>query len=325
MQLNILDSLKFVKGSVASKEFIEGLTHFKIQDGTVRGFNGTFALCAPIDLSVDCTPHALDLVKAIENCEDAVQMTLLDNGKLHIKSGKFQVRIKTITKETPHVEPEGVKYEIDGETLLKGLKALQPFISTDASRPWSTGVLYNNGSMFATNNVTLVEYWSGVQVPINVVIPRLAIKELLKLKEVPNCIQVSPNSITFHFDGAKWLRTQTLDESAWPDIRKIIECDPKELNIVAMDESLFSALDAIKPFADKLANAYIEHGEARTHFDETEGAKYRINDTNIQGVWRIEILQALKGVAKNVAFNYPQKSYFFGDNLRGVFLGVLIQ
>lgn len=321
MKLELIDALKFVKGSVASKEFIEGLTHFKIANHTVRGFNGTFALCAPIDLSLECTPHALDLVKAIENCSEAVQMTLLENNKLHIKSGKFQVNIKTITTETPHVEPEGEVHPINGAELLKALKAVQPFISADASRPWSTGVLFNNTSMFATNNVTVVEYWLGTQFPVNVVIPRQAVRELVKLKEIPTAVQFNKCSITFHFDDNKWLRTQTLDESEWPDVRRILDGD---FPAKPMDESIFTGLETIKPFADKQANAYIENGSMRTHYDETEGARYVINDSSVQGVWRIEILQSLKNVAKTVHFGYPARSAFFGDNIRGVFMGVRV-
>ena len=56
--MDLLDALKFVQGSVAKKELQEGLTHFRIVDGTVRGFNGTISLCSPVPLNIDCTPKA---------------------------------------------------------------------------------------------------------------------------------------------------------------------------------------------------------------------------------------------------------------------------
>lgn len=318
---NLLESLKFVKGSVASKEFIEGLTHFKIEDNCVRGFNGTFALCAPVETDLVCTPHALDLVKAIEKCEDSVEMVMLPNGKLNIKSGKFKVNINTIEKETPHVVPEGEQFVLNGHLFMQALKAVRPFISSDASRPWSCGVLVTNTSAFATNNVTAVQYWLGEMFPHSFVIPVNAVKELLKLKEEPIGCSLSKTSVTFHFEGDRWLRTQLLQEEEWPDLSRLID---GEYDYKVADSSLFDALETIKPFSDKNANAYIENGTVRTHFDETEGASYHINDSTIQGVWRIEILLSLKGVAEQIHFGYPGKSSFIAQNLRGVFLGIRI-
>lgn len=318
---DLLQSLKFVKGSVASKEFIEGLTHFKIEDGFVRGFNGTFALCAPVDTDLNCTPHALDLVKAIEKCEDAVQMTMLPNGKLNIKSGKFKVNINTLDKLTPHVVPEGEQFVINGHVFMQALNSLKPFISTDASRPWSCGVLVTPTSAYATNNVTAAEYWLGNGFPHNFVLPSQAVRELLKIKEDPIGCTLSDTSVTFHFEGDRWLRTQLLQAEEWPNLSKIID---GEFNYKVVDSTLFDALDSIKPFADKNANAYIENGTVRTHFDESEGASYNINDSSIQGVWRIEILQSLKGVAEQIHFGYPGKSSFIAQNLRGVFMGIRI-
>ena len=43
----MLNELKFVQGSVAKKELLPSLTHFKIEDGHIRGFNGTIAISAP--------------------------------------------------------------------------------------------------------------------------------------------------------------------------------------------------------------------------------------------------------------------------------------
>ena len=54
----MLKELKFVQGAVSSKDFIPALTHFRIENGTVRSFNGLLALCSPIALDIDCTPKA---------------------------------------------------------------------------------------------------------------------------------------------------------------------------------------------------------------------------------------------------------------------------
>ncbi|PWI52046.1 hypothetical protein, partial [Sulfoacidibacillus thermotolerans] len=119
--MDLLDALKFVQGSVAKKELQEGLTHFRIVNGTVRGFNGTISLCSPVPLNIDCTPKAEPMLKAIAACDEAVQMTMLANGKLSIKSGGFKVSVDTLQKPTAHVEPDGTIPDITGHHFPHGL------------------------------------------------------------------------------------------------------------------------------------------------------------------------------------------------------------
>ena len=104
----MLTELKFVQGAVAKKDFIPSLTHFIIEDGTVRGYNGMLALCSPLPFDIACKPKADSLVKAIANCAETVQLSLTPAGRLSIKSGKFKAFIDCIPDETtPHVQPEG--------------------------------------------------------------------------------------------------------------------------------------------------------------------------------------------------------------------------
>lgn len=314
----MLDALKFVQGSVAKKELVEGLTSFLIRDGQVQGFNGVIALGSPIELDIDCKPEAGPMIKAISNCDDTVQLTMMANGKLSIKSGGFRVAIHCIDKETPHVNPEGDIYEIDGTRFIQGVRSVAPFIGSDASRPWACGILISNGSLFATNNVTIAEYWFGSQFPLDCVIPAVAIKELLRVKTSPTHIQVSKNNVTFHYPEGRWLRTQLID-SEWPNIRNILNV---ESNPHQIDTALFEGLHKIKPFAEDRPRVYIEDGLARTHLDDAEGASFILNDRTITGVYNIDVLLLLENVAKTADFStYPKPCAFFGDNLRGVLIG----
>lgn len=327
--MDLLGALKFVQGSIARKELQEGLTHFRIVDGYVRGYNGVIALCSPIGLNIDCTPKAEPLLKAIAACEDSVQMTMLANGKLSIKSGGFKVSIDTLTGPTMHVEPEGDTYPIDGDAFLAGVARVLPFVSDDASRPWSCGVLVREGSMYATNNSSLVQFWFGAVFPVECVVPRMAIKELLRIKKTPTHVQVTEKSITFHYDDGCWLRSQLLDLS-WPNIEKVIEVTSENAKPYPIDGELFTCLEKIKPFAEKDGKVYIESSIARTHFNEPDGASAMFKEFNTVGVYNIDLLLQLKGLATewdasrfNVmdARGLSTPIIFYGDNLRGVIAG----
>ena len=316
----MLKELKFVQGAVAKKEFIPALTHFAVENGTVRGYNGCLALCSPIPFDITCKPKAEPLIRAIANCEDNIQLTLTPNGRLSIKSGRFKAFIDCIDGDTPHAMPEGVTVDIDGDNLLAALKAVAPFMGDDASRPWSNGVLLQGESAFATNNVTLVEYWTGVPMPKPINIPRAAVREMLRIDEAPVGAQITDTSITFHYFEGRWLRTQ-LFETSWPDLGKVLN---RESNAIQLDEKLFDGLAVLKPFTDKLGRViFTGDGKIVTHESDSDGACYELDDFYFQGVYQIEMLALLQGTAKAIDWTgYPGPCMFFGDRLRGAIIGM---
>ena len=315
----MLKELKFVQGSVAKKDFVPALTHFSIENGTVRGYNGTLAICTPIPFDIACKPKADPLIRAISNCNETVQMSMTPGGRLSIKSGKFKAFIDCVEGETAHVMPSGATVAIDGVAVLQAFKTIAPIIGDDASRPWSNGVLLLGQSAFATNNVMLAQYWTGMEVaePINV--PRAAIKEMLRINEPPISAQLADNAVTFHYEGNRWLRTQ-LFETKWPDLRKVLD---RPSTATAIDERLFEAMDTIKPFCDKMGRILFKGGRVATHHDEAEGASYDIEGFDHSGVYSFEMLRLLDGVATSIDWStYPNPCMFFGERLRGAVIGM---
>jgi DNA polymerase III sliding clamp (beta) subunit (PCNA family) len=316
----MLKELKFVMGAVAKKDFLPAMTHFRIEAGKVRSFNGTLALCSPIPFDIDCTPKADALVKAIGNCSDTITLGMTEGGKLRVQSGSFRAYIETVDGATPHVDPAGEDVMFDGEVLLKAFKTLMPFIGDDASRPWTNGILLRGQSAFVTNNVCLVEYWLGVESPIVVNIPREAVREMLRVDEPPIRAQIDKNSITFHYADERWIRSQ-LYETNWPDLSKVLD---KPSNAVTVLGELFDGLEVIKAFADELGRVYIQDNVLRTHLDADIGATYEIKDGPMpNGLYQIKMLSLLAGVADKADFSlYPAPALFFGERLRGALIGM---
>lgn len=315
----MLEQLKFVQGSVAKKEFLPSLTHFVIEEGTVRGYNGTIALCSPIPFEVACKPKAEPLVRAIGNCNATVQLALTPTGRLSVKSGAFKAFIDCTQEETPHVMPSGDMFSIDGEALIKALEVVEPFIGSDASRPWATGVLLDQTSVFATNNVTVVEYWTAIPFPRLINLPRMAVKEMLRVGLAPHSAQADEHSITFHYPNGCWIRSQLYD-AAWPDMRKILD---KENSATPVDSRLFDGLEAVKHFTDKMGRVYINNGVLSTQKDGLEGASYEIPDMQYEGVFNIEMLSLLNSVATSCDFSqWPKACLWFGERVRGAIIGL---
>lgn len=316
----MLKELKFVQGAVGKKEFIPAITHFCIENGTVRAYNGTIALSSPIPCDISCKPKAVPMVQAIGKCRDTITMHMTPTGKLSIRSGSFKALIDCIDEAQVHVQPEGQFIEFDGEKVLKALKVIEPFISSDAAtgREWSTGVLLKGQSAYATNNVCIIEYWVGANFPLVVNVPRLAVIEMLRIGEPPVNAQVTSNSITFHYDDGKWVRSQLLN-TQWPDINRILDVQSDQKPI---PQELFTGLDALKPFMNKFGEVYITSEYMRTHADPNEGSSFDLDFFPGDSMYALEMLQKLEGVATHADFGlYPSPAPFYGDNLRGAIIG----
>jgi len=316
---DMIKTLKFVQGAVSRKDFIPALTHFRIENGTIRSYNGMLSLCSPISLDINCSPKAEPLVKAIGHCDETVSMSLTPAGRLSVKSGSFKALIDCIQEETPHVMPEGDEIHFNGETLLKAFKTIYPFIGSDASRPWANGILLKNQSAFATNNVTLVEYWVGATFPIECNIPKACIKEMLRIGEAPTHAQVDANSITFHYSENTWIRTQ-LFSTEWPDLAKVLD---QESTQRPLDPLIFDGLEKMKSFVNKMGHIYMSEGLMTTSRDIQEGAEFNVVTLQHEGLYNIEMLMLLKDSAITIDWStYPAPCMFQGERLRGAIVGM---
>ena len=315
----MLKELKFVQGAVAKKDFIPAMTHFRIEKGTVRSFNGTMAICSPIALDLTCTPKAETLVRAISNCEETVMLSLTEKNRLKVQSGRFRAFVETIEGETNHVEPSGEIIKTDGTKLLTAFQKISSFVGNDASRPWTNGILLREHSAFATNNVCLIQCWLEMTIPFVVNIPAPAVNEVIRVNEPPSHLQLDQNSVTFHYEGGRWIRTQ-LYVTEWPDISRVLDqaCNP-----VPVDPRLYKALEGLSAFSDDLTRIYIKEGVMRTHLGEEVGASYEVDGLGIDGIYQIKMLRLLEGVATVADFTrYPLPVLFFGENLRGAIVGM---
>ena len=263
----MLKELKFVQGAVAKKDFVPAMTHFRIEKGTVRSFNGNLAICSPIALDLECTPKAETLVKAISNCQEEVVLSLTAKGRLKVHSGNFNAYIENIDDITTHPEPSGKIVHTDGAKLLDAFQKIAAFVGNDAARPWTNGILLRDKSAFATNNVCLIEYWLGINIPFVVNIPGTAVKEVIRVGEPPSHLQLDDNSVTFHYEGGRWIRTQ-LYITQWPDMTKLLD---QKCTRTPIDPRLYQALDSLQQFSDDLTRVHLKDGMLRTHLEVESG------------------------------------------------------
>jgi len=315
----IKEALAFVRGSVAKKalsESVQQLTHYHIKEGRIYGSNGVLAVSHPIPLNLTASPKAAKFFAAINNVKGAASMRMTPAGRLVVKSGAYRAVIDCYGGDVVPLAPSGTGYRF-AAPLLPVLKKLAPFISEDASRPWSRGILLEDQSAFATNNLVLVQHWLGGAFPIKAILPQMAVAELLRIGTEPTYMLVEENHISFMYGetGAAWLRTQLIN-AEFPDLTKVLDVAAAPAPI---PEGLFPALEEVKPFLGKLAAVYFKDGSITTDaHDGVERAEVVVDGLPAKGAYIHKCLAMLDGVATSIDFsNYPKPAIFHGDGLRG--------
>jgi len=313
----MLKTLKFVQGAIAKKDLVPYMQHFSIKDGNILAYNGTITLSSPIAIDIDCKPKAAPLISAINNCSETIAISLTEAGRLKVQSGKFKAFIDCIDELTPNFKPEGSSIGLDGKTLIDALTKLVKFVGDDASRPWANGILIANGSACATNNVCIVECWLGYQPAKPINIPKEAIREILRIGDIPEEILIGERSITLKYESGRWIKSQLLD-CGWPDLGKILN---KESNTKPIDKEIFAGLSVLKPFKDKLGRIYFTEGLLSTSDDITTSANYEVESVDFDGIYNFDMLSLLEGSATVIDW-HQSPSLFFGEGLRGAIVGM---
>jgi hypothetical protein len=319
----LLDRLKLVHGAVGDRTLLDIMTAFHIYDGRLQGMNGRVAIdaeCSELK-GVSATVEANRFLKAIEGCEGEPTLTQED-GLLCVKHKRFRAKMKLMdSAQYPRQEVEpGKDHKVkDGVELLEALRILRPFVSQDASRPWSMGVLLRDGFAYATNNVILLRVPVGFAVPPTV-IPVFAIDELLRIGCAPDAVRLADTSLYFQF-ASFWLRSQLM-ATPWPDAPALFKDWPKR--ITKLPDGIREALAKIEQFIpdEKYPVIFLGDGGIATmegdYSAQVEGFKLP------KSAFRVEHLKLLFEVASHVEFSiYPGRCPFKGDaKVEGFIVGV---
>jgi hypothetical protein len=308
---------------VAGKDLVPGMMHFVLEHGTIRSYNGVMALGARTDLDIRCAPKAVQLVQAIDRCREELVLTLTPTERLHVASGHFHAYVPCLPLEDmPHVVPSGDTIDLDGEALLTALRVLEPFIGNDATRIWSNGILLRGSSAFATNNVVLLEYWVGQNIPFDICIPHSAVKEMLRAKAAPKYVQGDARSITCHYEDGRWLYTQLLS-TEWPDIARILDSPVQPEDLPTVPGELWDRLQDLVPFLENTSAVHFRNGSAYTAQTDEEGARCVLPpDAPVAGTYNLRMLLLLADVAQRLQLvDSGTASVFYGERLRGAIVG----
>jgi DNA polymerase III sliding clamp (beta) subunit (PCNA family) len=316
--MNTLEILRFVKGAVSTKDLIPVLKNFHLYEGRIQGTNGRVTIDAAFPgAAYNVTVLADKFVKAIDSCITTATVKVQDS-KLLISSGAFTARLALADHSGfPRAVKEG-KIVKNKQPLLPTLRLLRQFVSEDASRPWSNGVLLRDGYAYASNNVTLVRAPVGVNFPHNLSIPVFAIDELLRIDEEPTGMALTQHSVVFEFKTA-WLKSVLLSQE-WPDFKGLFDINPA---VTPTPPGLIEAVATVLPFCPDPKFPIIKFTAEGVSTDIGDFSAEMNNFSLPEGRYHADILLSVLSVAEKINLDaYPGKIAFSGKGIEGVFVGV---
>lgn len=289
-------------------------THVLLKDNMAVAYDGVLAAGHLIDEDINACPHTLTLAAALKKCKGALSVTQINNGKLSVRSGRFRAQINCSSDAViTATAPDPACGVIDNK-LRDGLLAVSPLIVEASQRVVTASALLRSGSVLGTNGHMIFEYWHGIDLPDNLIIPKLFINALAKIKKNLVSFGFSETSLTVYFDDKSWLKTQLYND-VWADCDSILN---KRFQPKPIPSGFFEGLDTVEPFVED-GRVFLRPGGIQTSQDDTVGASFEIPELNTDVVFNAKQLKLLDIGIKLIDFDGVDGiSYFVGDNMRGV-------
>lgn len=317
----MFEAVSFVNRAVTKKSADQEGGNFVIRNNVIYASNGVFTMAAPVALPIDCKPKASTFYAIVKSANDAnvtPAYTITPTGKLSVKAGKLKALIECSVTHTDDYRPEGIDHEIDGAAFMEAISTLEPFMgdNPNPSMQWANGMLLGGDAIRATCNTIAVRYDIALGFKHFIVIPAVAVKELLKIKRTPVGIRYCAKSITFFYGNGYWFKTRTM-ENKFPNFENVLEVD---CTLQDVPEGFFDGLRQLKPFCDE---QFMSIGFNKDGLTTANGADYIMSLPVDYGLYNYQLLALLEKVVDKIDFSlYPKPVIFTGNNLKGCLVGL---
>lgn len=300
---------------------IERFRHIVFENGTMRVFNGIVYYEALTDFAKEerFVLSELKLDAALRACEGEGLKVSTNQDFLILKRGKLTVRVRRLNADNPELNHPVAKrlpkqQRVAAAGLLSALKAVAPFASSDASRPWSVSVLVKDGYLWATNNLSMVRS----PIPdkkLSLCIPGAVVPILALLPSVDYvCVH---EGLVAVWCGRSMLTFPQM-QAEWPDVAKFFDKRPKKLP--ELDPELLEAAKTVEKFADRFVTLNDSSIEGKMATIESE---YEVAVKKGKGTYSARLLSLVLTYATHADFNqYPNPIPFLGDMIEGVAVGI---
>lgn len=311
----LLDALKFIDVAQTPAGTLYE-THIVLNNYWASAFNGCLAAGMPIQENLAACPQSAAFLSALARCGDEYTLTQLDAGKLCVQTQKFKAFIPcSDLADMQRAYPDAAVIGITDE-FRKALKICQTDGFAGDERIFNQSILVKSGSCVGTNGALAIEYWHGLNLP-TIVVPKAFAEAVCKIKKPLKGFGCSNVSATVHYEDNSWLRTQLFVEP-WPDMSRVLDV---KSNPWPVPTGLFDGLRSMLPFLEN-SQVWFKDGLLRSHVSELVGAQYKIEGLPSGPIFNAKQLLEIEPLITSIDFMGDSRAHFFGENMRGVLMGL---
>lgn len=309
---SLVDALKFVAPTQKKSGGIQE-THVVMFNNMLIGSNGILTIGYPIEEDLNACPNSELLLAALNKCGETFSITKSDETSIVINSDQFQATIPCVDiNEMSLSHPDQNIAEI-GNTIKDGFKQIM-FLATKGSKHVLTAsIMLRPNSMVATNNIVILEYWHGYDLPPNILVPKECATSVAKCKRDLTGFGFSGATATFWFDDKSFVKCKLFEEE-YPNIDAILN---KTLNPFPPVDDFFKAIKAVDA-ASRTGKVIFTETGVQSHNEINEGSKYEIEGLPVGKVYDSKNLIKCEPFCDRIDFtSYNGQAFFFGENIRG--------
>lgn len=311
------DALKFVY--MAQKR--DGMiweSHCQMIAGWVMATDGRLTVGAKIEEDIHIAPHTETLMKALAKCGQTLSMTQQTNMLMVIQSDKFRANIPCadVTAMPPLYADKPCA--VLTPAIAEAFALVAPLVNEGDVRAAITGVRLQANTATATNGHAIIEFWHGIDLPPDLLIPKAAALAVAKCGKVLTGLGFSDKSVTFHFEDESFIKTVRID-ATFPNTDRLFKGN---FVYLPLPDDFMTALDGVSSFTDSETGSILFHGgKMKTSMYDHKGASFECEGLpdlpEGMGI-SVKLLNLCKASMKQVDFiSDTQSIQFTGDNTRG--------
>lgn len=319
-------ALDFISVAVSEHEFWH--EHIKLGDKFAIAHNGLMAAGHPIAEELSCYPHAGKLKAAINKCGKSLAIVQTPGGKLSIKGDKLNALVPCLpAADVPQTAPCAPVYALDCDPLKEAFRVCGTLATEAAKSVIEASLLLNGVDCSSTNRQIVLQYWHGLNMPPNIVIPKVFAAAIAsQTKKITgfgfawaNAACDKVQRITFYFEDGSWIASICYADN-WPVLTHLFADQSFPTEVPA---GLFEGMAAVHDFND---NGYctFANGKVQSHRSELEGAQYDVPGVQAGKQFGAKAFLKVAALIKTIDYTtHPTKAVFFGDSLRGCIAAVI--
>lgn len=319
----LLNAIKFVE--VASGSFEDWQKFVSLSNKQIVAFNGQIAAGHPIVEEIDLCPQLERLKAALTRCGKTLVISETPTGALSIKGDKLRAVVPCVPGETlPPVVPDAEQGPI-GDIVKEAFKVCGTLASEAGTRVVEASLLLEANSCTGTNGAAIMQFWHGVSLPMNIVIPKAFSEAVAKTAKPLRGVgfswgEAKPSSMTVYFDDGAWIKTQCYADD-WPEIGHLLNVAS---NPTEAPEELFEAVEAVSKFNDNETVIFAD-GYVISHASFDVGAQYEVKGLQGGKKFDAKLIKQVVPFVKTIDLTSAEdRVYFFGGEPSNPIRGVVM-